>query len=141
VWAGSDGGLADRATMLERMRTHITTAGRPLQGKIRGWDVVNEALNDDGTLRDSPWRAASATTTSPGVRVRPRGRSGRRALLQRLQPRDEARQSAPAPIRIVKELQQRGLRIDAVGEQGTGGSTRRPPRRSTRRSPSCAPPA
>ena len=56
VWAGHDGGLADRATMLERMRTHITTLVGRYKGRIRGWDVVNEALNDDGTLRDSPWR-------------------------------------------------------------------------------------
>ena len=56
VWAGSDGGVADRATMLERMRAHIAAVVGRYKGRIRGWDVVNEALNDDGTLRDSPWR-------------------------------------------------------------------------------------
>ncbi|HEV8396704.1 MAG TPA: endo-1,4-beta-xylanase, partial [Vicinamibacterales bacterium] len=56
VWAATDGGLADRATMLDRMRTHIATVVGRYKGRIRGWDVVNEALNDDGTLRDSPWR-------------------------------------------------------------------------------------
>ena len=56
VWDGANGELADRATMLARMRQHITTVVGRYAGKIRGWDVVNEALNDDGTLRDSPWR-------------------------------------------------------------------------------------
>ena len=31
-----------------------TVVGR-FRGRIRGWDVVNEALNDDGTLRRTPW--------------------------------------------------------------------------------------
>ena len=54
VWDGADGALADRATMLARMHAHITTVVGRYAGRIRGWDVVNEALNDDGTLRDSP---------------------------------------------------------------------------------------
>jgi endo-1,4-beta-xylanase len=118
VWAGSDGGLADRATMLERMRLHISTVVGRYKGRIRGWDVVNEALNDDGTLRDSPWRRGIgddyiarafefAREADPGAELyyndfnlatRPAKRAG--------------------AIRIVQELQQRGLRIDAVGEQG-----------------------
>ena len=56
VWDGPDGALADRATMLARLRTHISTVVGRYKGKIRGWDVVNEALNEDGTMRDSPWR-------------------------------------------------------------------------------------
>jgi endo-1,4-beta-xylanase len=118
VWDGADGGPADRATMLARMRTHISTVVGRYQGRIRGWDVVNEALNDDGTLRDSPWRRGIgddyiarafefAHQADPNAELyyndynlatRPAKRAG--------------------AIRIVKDLQQRGLRIDAVGEQG-----------------------
>jgi hypothetical protein len=90
----------------------------PVPGKIRGWDVVNEALNDDGTLRDSPWRHGIgddyiakafefAREADPGAELyyndsnlatRPAKRAG--------------------AIRIIEDLQRRGLRIDAVGEQG-----------------------
>jgi endo-1,4-beta-xylanase len=118
VWDAAGGGLADRATMLQRMQTHIATVVGRYKGRIRGWDVVNEALNDDGTLRDSPWRRGIgddyiakafefANQADPGAELyyndfnlatRPAKRAG--------------------AIRIIKDLQQRGLRIDAVGEQG-----------------------
>jgi endo-1,4-beta-xylanase len=45
----------DRDTLLARMREHISTVVGRYKGRIKGWDVVNEALNDDGTLRQSPW--------------------------------------------------------------------------------------
>ena len=37
------------------LQNHITTEVGHFQGKVRAWDVVNEALNDDGTYRQSMW--------------------------------------------------------------------------------------
>jgi len=47
---------ADRAVLLERMSNHIQAVVGRYKGRIKGWDVVNEALNEHGTLSDSPWR-------------------------------------------------------------------------------------
>lgn len=44
-----------REALLARMRDHIHTVVGRYQGRIKGWDVVNEALEDDGTMRPSPW--------------------------------------------------------------------------------------
>lgn len=37
------------------LRRHITDEAGHFEGRIWQWDVVNEAFNDDGTLRDSIW--------------------------------------------------------------------------------------
>jgi endo-1,4-beta-xylanase len=55
VFQDEDGNPLDRESMLERMRDHIHTVVGRYKGRIHGWDVVNEALNEDGTLRESPW--------------------------------------------------------------------------------------
>ena len=55
VFRDSHGNLVDRQELLSRMRDHIHTVVGRYKGRIQSWDVVNEALNDDGTLRQSLW--------------------------------------------------------------------------------------
>jgi endo-1,4-beta-xylanase len=51
------GPRASREELLERMRDHIFTVVGRYKGKIKAWDVVNEAIDDNGTnvLRNSLW--------------------------------------------------------------------------------------
>jgi endo-1,4-beta-xylanase len=42
-----------REVLIERMKKHITTIVGRYKGRVKGWDVVNEALNDDGSFRKS----------------------------------------------------------------------------------------
>lgn len=51
------GPKASREELLQRMREHIHTVVGRYKGKIKVWDVVNEALSDGGTnvLRTSLW--------------------------------------------------------------------------------------
>lgn len=55
VFEDKDGKPVDRETLLARMRDHIRTVVGRYKGKVHGWDVVNEALEEDGTLRQTPW--------------------------------------------------------------------------------------
>lgn len=59
-WFFRDG---DKAKVTQRLKDHITTLVGRYKGKIRGWDVVNEAISDRGdaqtaqteNLRNSQW--------------------------------------------------------------------------------------
>ena len=51
---------ANRDLLLARLRNHIHTLVGRYKGRVSGWDVVNEAINDGEraggeNLRDSPW--------------------------------------------------------------------------------------
>ncbi len=54
---GYNGPRASREELLQRMRDHIHTVVGRYKGKVKAWDVVNEALADGGTnvLRNSLW--------------------------------------------------------------------------------------
>ena len=55
---GYNGPRATREELLQRMRDHIHTVVGRYKGKVKVWDVVNEAVADGGpdTLRNSLWR-------------------------------------------------------------------------------------
>jgi len=55
VFEDDDGNPVTRDTLLARMESHIQTVVGRYAGRIDGWDVVNEALNDDGSLRETRW--------------------------------------------------------------------------------------
>jgi endo-1,4-beta-xylanase len=48
-------GTFSRDELIAILRDHIMTEVTRYRGQVNIWDVVNEAVNDDGTLRDSIW--------------------------------------------------------------------------------------
>jgi endo-1,4-beta-xylanase len=55
VFQDDKGNPLDREALLSRMQDHISKVVGRYKGKIAGWDVVNEAVDDNGNLRRSPW--------------------------------------------------------------------------------------
>lgn len=47
------GNEVSREVLIERIKNHITTVVSRYKGRIKGWDVVNEAILDDGSFRKS----------------------------------------------------------------------------------------
>ena len=60
VWHGAvpdwvmNGGFTS-AQLFDILHDHIQTVGTHYAGKVYAWDVVNEAFNDDGTVRSTIW--------------------------------------------------------------------------------------
>jgi endo-1,4-beta-xylanase len=45
----------DKAAWKKLMQTHIRTVAARYKGKVLAWDVLNEAIEDNGQLRDNIW--------------------------------------------------------------------------------------
>ena len=108
--------IKDPAEMAKQIENHINTIAGRYKGKIHTWDVLNEALNEDGSYRTSnfynvmgesyielAFRLAAAA--DPSARLvyndynlwKPKKREG--------------------VIRLVKNLQSKGIKIDGIGMQ------------------------
>ena len=56
LFKDTNGKQVSKDLLIKRMRHHIRVLNKRYGEKIHAWDVVNEALNEDGSLRDSPWK-------------------------------------------------------------------------------------
>lgn len=109
--------IKDSNEMKAFMKDHISTVVSRYKGRIGSWDVVNEALNEDGTLRKSvflntvgesylvdAFKLAAAADSKTDLYYNdynlcvPEKREG--------------------VVRLVKNLQKNGAKIDGVGMQG-----------------------
>ena len=57
---------ASRELLLSRMRTHIQTVVGHFRGRVAAWDVVNEALSDEGSLRSGAQGSKWMEILGPG---------------------------------------------------------------------------
>lgn len=101
----------------KRMKAHIYTVMKRYKGKIKGWDVVNEAIEDDGSYRQSLYYKILGPEYIP-LAFKYAHEADPDAELYYNDFNMSKAEKRETVIKLVNELKKRGLRIDAVGMQG-----------------------
>jgi endo-1,4-beta-xylanase len=120
VFKTDDGGTIDSVELAKRMKHHISTIVGKYKGKIKGWDVVNEALAEDGTLRKSKFLEIGGPSFIEKA-FRYAHEADPKAELYYNDYNIENPEKRDGAIRIIKNLKAKGVKIDGVGIQGHWG--------------------
>ena len=111
-----DGKQVSREVLIQRMKDHIYKVVGHYKGRVKGWDVVNEAIEGNGEFRKSPY-------------YRIIGPEFIRLAFQFAHEADpdaelyyndygmDSPAKREAVVKMVKDLKAHGCRIDAVGMQ------------------------
>jgi endo-1,4-beta-xylanase len=121
-FTNADGKPNTKEEQLARLESHIKAVAGRYAGRVKGWDVVNEVMGEDGNYRATSWVNAVGNGDT----------LVKYAFLyaQKYAPNTELYYNdfnawRPAKrdgiVRLVKMLQKEHIRIDAVGMQGHWG--------------------
>jgi endo-1,4-beta-xylanase len=117
VFQDAQGASLTRDALLQRMHDHILAVVGRYKGRIAGWDVVNEALNDDGTLRHSPWlNIIGDDYIAKAFQFAHEADPGAELYYNDYSLENEAKRKGA--VDLVKKLKSQGIPITAIGLQG-----------------------
>jgi len=121
VFKDSDGNLLTREALLERMRARAKMFALRYGDRVKIWDVVNEAIEDDGSLRNSLYHQIIGDDFIEQAFIIADQEMPKDATLlyndygmNRIGRRNTV-------IALVNEFRQKGVRIDGIGLQGHWG--------------------
>ena len=112
--------VKDGAELMNHLENHIKRIVSRYKGKVDGWDVVNEALNEDGTLRESIFLDLIGKDYLQKAF----------ALTSAIDPEAELYyndynlvqyKKRKGAIQLIKDIQASGVKIDGVGIQAHWG--------------------
>ncbi|WP_240054952.1 endo-1,4-beta-xylanase, partial [Bacteroides cellulosilyticus] len=104
----------------ERLKSHIHTIVGRYKGRIKGWDVVNEAIEGDGSYRKSKFYEILGEEYIPLAFQYAHEADPEAELYYNDYGMHEPGRR-DAVVRMVNSLKEKGLRIDAIGMQGHMG--------------------
>jgi endo-1,4-beta-xylanase len=117
VFEDANGKPLTREALLARMKEHIFTVVGRYKGRIAGWDVVNEALNEDGSLRQSPWmKIIGPDFIEKAFEYAHEADPAAELHYNEYSIENEAK--LQGVLRLIEKLQSEGIHVNVVGVQG-----------------------
>ncbi len=96
---------------------HIKTIASRYDGKVYSWDVVNEALNEDGTMRQSVFfKKMGEDYVTEAFRLTQAASPNTQLYYNDYNNEQPAKRAGC--IKLIKKIQASGVKIDGVGIQG-----------------------
>lgn len=106
-----------KKSLENHIKNHINTIAGRYKGKIHSWDVVNEALNEDGSPRESLFYNVFEGESYLELAFNLAAQADPEAQLIYNDYNLWKPEKREGVIRIVKNLQDKGIKIDGVGMQ------------------------
>ena len=117
VFQDGHGNATDRETLVKRLREHILTVVGRYKGRIKGWDVVNEALNEDGTMRQSQWmKIIGEDYIVKAFEYAHEADPQAELYYNDYSLEDEPKRNGA--VKLIEKLKSQGVHISAIGLQG-----------------------
>ena len=121
-WMFTDkkGNLVSRETLIGRMYNHIMTVMTHYKGKVKGWDVVNEAIQDDGSYRQSLYyKIIGPEFIELAFQFAHEADPDAELYINDYSMAKPAKREAY--VKLLRQFKAKGLRIDAIGMQSHNG--------------------
>lgn len=117
LFVDENGKDVSRDVLIERMRNHITTVVKHYKGAIKGWDVVNEAILEDGSYRKSKFYEIIGEDFIP-IAFQFAHEADPDAELYYNDYNEWHEGKRDAVVNLVKSMKEKGIRVDGIGMQG-----------------------
>ena len=110
--------LSGSTNTLNAMKNHITKVMQHYQGHIYAWDVVNEALNEDGSRRGSVWQNQIGNSyIDQAFQTARAADSSAKLCYNDYNIENWNYAKTQGAYNMVRDMKQRGIPIDCVGFQ------------------------
>lgn len=120
MFTDKEGNLVSRETLIGRMYNHIMTVMTHYKGKVKGWDVVNEAIQDDGSYRQSLYyKIIGPEFIELAFQFAHEADPDAELYINDYSMAKPAKREAY--VKLLRQFKAKGLRIDAIGMQSHNG--------------------
>jgi endo-1,4-beta-xylanase len=117
VFNDGSGNLVGRDTLLKRLHDHIFTIMSRYKGRINGYDVVNEAIADDGQFRKTKWYQIVGEDYIEKAFEFAHEADPQAELYYNDYNLELSPKRNPTLLKLIQDLKSKGIKIDGVGIQ------------------------